>query len=748
MLSPARSPQSVRFGDFELHLDAGELRRGGNRVSLPEQPLRLLEVLLEHPGVVVSREQLRERLWGADTFVDFEHGLNAAVKRLRDALGDSADTPRFIETVPKRGYRFIATVEGDGATKPADGRSAGTRPVGQWGLLAVLAVALLGVTWWWARRPADPENSPVPSRLTRLTFDKGLQTDPAFSPDGRFVAYTSNTSGNFDIWIAPLDGGAATRLTDDPAHDTQPDWSPDGRSILFRSERDGGGLFAISPADRHVTRLTTSGFGPQWSPDGRRFAFSSGVFSSGTSFVASADGTNITPMAHQNEPGALNRAMGWHPRGQLVWLRGGGADNISMVSSRVPAGSAHASLVADDVRRRFDELKLGVMDNQRLVWSADGRALYFVGLAHGVVDIWRMSVDPADLSVTGGPVRVTAGSGAELAVARAPRGGLAFSETVRIMRAWAMDLDVNGRIVPGTAKAVTGESVSASDHALSPDGRRLVVRLDHPGGDRRAELREILLDAGAERILRTIDTEHEDVRSPRWSRDGRRLAYSYRQFSKKAFASAIKMLDVGSLQESFVTSMWSDGTPALENPWGWSADGRSVLVSSTRYSHPGQFGVARVPLSAAPRGENAARVLVAVDKQGAWQANESPNGRWVCYNATPLPSFDSSTLYIVSAAGGNPRRLVDGTWDDMPRWSADGRLLYFLSRREGSLNVWAVKVDARRGLATGSPFQVTYYNKDPAETIADNIGSTEFSVGGTRLALVVQRLVGGIWVLR
>src|SRR4029453_12414748 len=94
-----------------LNIDAGDLRKGGARVPLPEQPLRLLEVLVEHPGQVVSRDQLRERLWAADTFVDFEHGLNAAVKRLRDALGDSAERPRFIETVPRRGYRFIAPGE-------------------------------------------------------------------------------------------------------------------------------------------------------------------------------------------------------------------------------------------------------------------------------------------------------------------------------------------------------------------------------------------------------------------------------------------------------------------------------------------------------------------------------------------------------------------------------------------------------------------------------------------------------------
>ena len=100
----------VRFGAFELNLRTGELRKGGVRISLPDQPFQFLKTLLDRPGELVTRDELRQRLWSAETFVDFEHGLNAAVRRLRDALGDSADVPRFVETVPRRGYRFIAPV--------------------------------------------------------------------------------------------------------------------------------------------------------------------------------------------------------------------------------------------------------------------------------------------------------------------------------------------------------------------------------------------------------------------------------------------------------------------------------------------------------------------------------------------------------------------------------------------------------------------------------------------------------------
>ena len=103
---------TVRFGVFEVDLRAGELRKQGVRIKLQEQPFQILRILLEHPGEVVTREQLQKRIWPADTFVDFDHGLNNAVKRLRESLSDSAETPRFIETLPKRGYRFVGAVNG------------------------------------------------------------------------------------------------------------------------------------------------------------------------------------------------------------------------------------------------------------------------------------------------------------------------------------------------------------------------------------------------------------------------------------------------------------------------------------------------------------------------------------------------------------------------------------------------------------------------------------------------------------
>src|ERR1700688_2047930 len=100
----------VRFGTYEVSLRSGEVRKAGLRIRVQQQPMKLLEILLEHPGEVVTREELRRRVWPNESFGDFDQALNIAIRKLRGALGDSAENPRFIETLPKRGYRFIADV--------------------------------------------------------------------------------------------------------------------------------------------------------------------------------------------------------------------------------------------------------------------------------------------------------------------------------------------------------------------------------------------------------------------------------------------------------------------------------------------------------------------------------------------------------------------------------------------------------------------------------------------------------------
>src|SRR6202171_2809625 len=166
MALEVRSRSIQRFGVFEVDVRAGEVRKQGVRIKLQEQPFHVLTVLLQRPGEVITREELRSQNWPADTFVDFDNSLNTAINKLREALGDSADNPRFIETLPRRGYRFIAPVTGvDGTTKGTAAGVSATAPGRSRKLLGTAAVVVLttaiagGLLWraWEARRLTEKD---------------------------------------------------------------------------------------------------------------------------------------------------------------------------------------------------------------------------------------------------------------------------------------------------------------------------------------------------------------------------------------------------------------------------------------------------------------------------------------------------------------------------------------------------------------------------------------------------------------
>jgi eukaryotic-like serine/threonine-protein kinase len=179
-----------RFGEYELDLPAGVLRKNGIRIRCQEQPLQVLAALLERPGELVTREDLRRRVWPQDTFVDFDQALNTAIKKIRVALNDEADAPRYIETVPRRGYRFVAAVE-----KGSEAISAPARPIRPnrrrfvaVAAIACLVLAILGFTWrlapWKGAASTTPE-------FQRLTFNLPELGDARFTPDGASVVYSA-----------------------------------------------------------------------------------------------------------------------------------------------------------------------------------------------------------------------------------------------------------------------------------------------------------------------------------------------------------------------------------------------------------------------------------------------------------------------------------------------------------------------------------------------------------------------------
>lgn len=216
---PSQNGSIYRFGVFELDLRTPELRKKGVKLKLQEQPCQILLKLLEHPGEMVSRKKLRATLWHEDTFVDFETGLNTAIKRLRETLGDSADNPTFIQTLPRRGYKFIAPVEipashdsETGAAADIQESSWGQDLLKRAGLVAAVAVLLL-IGWAvWYRQPRPP----TVTNAVRLSNDRKAKS-PLNSPvtDGVHLYFIEGMPWTTGSGIAQMSatGGETTWIT-------------------------------------------------------------------------------------------------------------------------------------------------------------------------------------------------------------------------------------------------------------------------------------------------------------------------------------------------------------------------------------------------------------------------------------------------------------------------------------------------------------------------------------------------------
>jgi len=298
----ANGSAKVRFGPFEADLLTQELHNSGKRIRVPAQSFQVLKLLLNHPGDLVTREQLRSLLWPADTFVDFEHGLNAAVNRLRDALHESADHPRWIETLPKRGYRFIGKIRPGppvALTVPEAQESAELVPVPaarawsgrRWTLglaaLAVVAAAVLLFVWRF-RKAVNSQADFEPMVAVPFTSHPGLETTPSFSPDGSRIAFawdngTGNRTGKagYDLYVKAIGSETLLRLTNHPSDWISSVWSPDGTQIAFhRLAGDDNGIYvvaALGGPERKLIATHTPGDDAaplSWSPDGKWIAYS------------------------------------------------------------------------------------------------------------------------------------------------------------------------------------------------------------------------------------------------------------------------------------------------------------------------------------------------------------------------------------------------------------------------------------------------------------------------------------------
>jgi Tol biopolymer transport system component/DNA-binding winged helix-turn-helix (wHTH) protein len=751
------SPRLVQFGNFEVDLQTGELRRAGQKLKFSGQPFQVLAILLERPGEVVMREELQKRLW-PDTFVDVDHNLNTAINKIREVLGDAAENPRFVETLPRRGYRFIAPVDGDGnGAKPVTITTTDVAAPRRWRILgaalllgALTLLAGAGFLVYKGRRvPGSPRQRP----LTRVTFGDGLQIGATWSPDGRFIAYSSDRGGKLDIWVQQVSGGDPVQVTKGPGHHWQPDWSPDGKYLAYRSEESDGGLYIV-PALGGAgleRRISSFGYFPRWSPDSSQILFQTHFAPLGSInkfYLAHRDGSAPKQVLaeflehHKLWP----TAAVWHPDGKriTVWAEDAApSPSFRIVVSiwTVPiSGEPIKMEFAPAIKDELAEVANGNLGGENLgdfsfAWSPSGKALYFQCGYKEAVNIWKLAIEPETLRVTA-IERLTTGSGPDvgLAVSRDGRR-LAFTAKSQQIRNWLFSFDAtNGRLTD------KGQPISAAGRItlgpnLSRDGNHVAFSASRAGT---WDLWEKSLVDGREAPI--IADEYVRI-GPHWSPDGMQLAYT-RQKSGEATPAQMMIWSSQTHREEPL-STWSDIQRFAAD---WSSDGAWLLTLQIATGAKSEVWL--VPVAAAPHAETAARKIISDPKYGIYQPHFSPNARWIVFVAgANSPTVAELTLYVVPAAGGAWTRITDGKyWDDKPCWSPDGKTIYFLSRRGGVFNVWGIHFDPVGGKPVGEPFRVSAF-EELGLMIPKFIPPVELSINENKLVLNMAEVSGGIWVL-
>ncbi len=645
MAHAAQTVARVSFGPFELDTQTAELFKAGFKVRLSGQSAQLLLILVRRAGQLVSREDLRLSLWPHDTYGDFDRGLNNCVSRIREALGDSVASPRYIETLPKQGYRFVADVKfpataslltadpviavpseqvlpASGLAAPPPGlpendlfkrrlRRVPVRRVlgGAGALLALIVLAALGILWQLWERDYFWHNPLLGARVERLTDFEGDELDAAISPDGKFGIFSSDRSGQPDVWLTQFGSGEFANLT----KGSVPRFIFNNSTVRRTGfSGDGSQVWVVESAHERPTRERTwigpaiggafrpfleEGLEPAWSPDGSRMVYR-------------------TPDA-----------------GDPIFIADRNASNPKRLFAAKPGVHCHY-----------------------LTWSPDGRYVYFVRGTPSTeeMDIWRIPITSTSQAPI--PERMTHHNARVAYLSWLDSRTLLYSATAEDGSGqWLYSMDVEHRIPHRVSSGIGDQYLSASVTNSHPI--RIVASVARPT----ASLWTIPI---SNRVEPDASATRMSVPNPRAL--GPRFGDVYLLFlSGRGGGDGLWRLENGSTRE-----LWKGADGGLVGPPAIAPDGGQICFPFRTEGH------ARLNVMSS-NGASVRTLGPSLDVRGglSW----SPDGKWI---AAAADRGEGTHVFKIPVDGGEPVQLL-ATLSYNPEWSPDGKFIVYSEQKGG-----------------------------------------------------------------
>jgi Tol biopolymer transport system component len=585
----------------------------------------------------------------------------------------------------------------------------------------------LAVGFWAGRsRSTEPVWNPADYQLSRITLSQGISTQPAISPDGTLIAYTSDQAGNgdLDIWVQQTSGGGAVRLTDNPASDSDPSFSPDGSRIAFRSNRAGGGIYVVAALGGEERLIVERGHQPRYSPDGRQIVFWRGprnFFGPSQMFLVPSEGG--TPRQLLADFLSASCPV-WLPDGKHLLFRGrrrGGPPDWWVVS--LDEKTIAETGAREVLRAPFPGM---VCPEQ---FDAQTNEIVFAYQAGGdSSNIWRLPLSMGDFKVQGPARRVTFGSGLESNPALGRDGRMAYCSASLRYNLWRLPVDHASGKARGEPQPITSDLAFDITPQASEDGRFIAYVSVRPG-QRAIWIRN--LQTGESRQV--IESPDADM-SPVLSRDGAQLAYSRRERPRERSIYVVST-NGGDLPRKVCERC---GVAR-----GWFSDGRRLLVQAFRE---------RPVIEVLDIATQQSRGILSAAEAGVHMARLSPDEQWIAF--THRLDVNRSRIIIAPFHDGQPTpesewiAVTEGaTTDDRPTWSPDGRRLYFTSDRSGFTGLYTRALDPKTKQPAGEVQVVRDFQQI---TRSIDMDANDVSLGRTAEALIfpVAEVSGNIWLMQ